>query len=149
MDGVYVNGHGPYRFLVDSGANLSLIDAGLARTIGLNPTSQVDLASATGKTPVSESDGNEIRLDTAKADSQKLLLSDLEAIHRFSSDIQGVLGQSFLSRFDYTIDLRGKSLGFGKQDKSGTRVSFKMINSRLAISTSLGELVLRIRGPPG
>ena len=31
VDGVYVNGHGPYRFLVDTGTMRNLIDADLAR----------------------------------------------------------------------------------------------------------------------
>jgi hypothetical protein len=30
VDGVYVNGHGPYRFLVDTGTNVNLIETDLA-----------------------------------------------------------------------------------------------------------------------
>src|SRR5579862_8304020 len=41
VDGVYVNGHGPYRFLLDTGANVNLIETGLARKIGMNATFQV------------------------------------------------------------------------------------------------------------
>jgi len=142
VDGVFVNGHGPYRFLVDTGTNVNLIDANLARSIGLNATFQVDLASATGKVPSPGSDGNEIVLDGVKAGGQKFLYSGLEAIHGFAPDVQGVLGQWFLSQFDYTLDLRGKRLEFGKQDRSGTRVPLTMINGRLAVSTSLGDLIL-------
>lgn len=142
VDGVYVNGHGPYRFLVDTGTNVNLIEANLAKSIGLNATFQVGLASASGKTSVPGSDGNEVALDSVKADGQKFLFSPFEAIHSFSPDIQGVLGQWFLSQFDYTIDLRGKRLEFGKQDRNGPRVPLRMINGRLAVSTSLGDLIL-------
>jgi hypothetical protein len=142
VDGVYVNGHGPYRFLLDTGTNVNLIDANLGHSIGLNVTFQVDLGTATGKTSVSGSDGNEVALDMVEAAGQKFLLSPLEAIHSFSSDIQGVLGQWFLSGFDYTIDLQGKRFDFGKQDRSGTRVPLTAINGRLAIHTSLGDLIL-------
>lgn len=142
VDGVYVNDHGPYRFLLDTGSNINLIETKLGRSIGMNATFQVDLTSAAGKTTVSGSDGNEIVLGSVKADGQKFLFSGLEAIRGLSSDIQGILGQWFLSRFDYLIDLHGKRLEFGKRDWAGTRVPLKFINGRLAVATSLGELIL-------
>jgi len=108
----------------------------------MNATFQVDLASAAGKVPVSGSDHNEVALDSAKADEQKFLFSGLAAIHNLSPDVQGVLGEWFLSRFDYTLDVRGKRLEFGKQDRSGTRIAYWVINARPVIATSLGDLAL-------
>jgi len=142
VDGVYINGHGPYRFLVDTGTNVNLIEAGLARKIGMNATFQVDLGSAIGKTRTAGSDGNEIALDSVKAAGQKFLFSELDAIHNSSPDVQGVLGEWFLSQFDYTLDLRGKQLEFGTQDADGNRTTFRMVNARPVISTSLGDLAL-------
>jgi hypothetical protein len=81
-------------------------------------------------------------LDGVKAGGQKFLYSGLEAIHNFAPDIQGVLGQWFLSQFDYTLDLRGKRIEFGKQERNGTRIPLQTINGRLAVSTSLGDLIL-------
>jgi len=87
-------------------------------------------------------DGIEVALDPVKADGQMFLFSQLEVILRRWPDVQGVLGQWFLSRFDYTLDLRHKRLTFGKQDRIGTRSRFSMINGRTAVSTSLGDLIL-------
>jgi hypothetical protein len=142
VDGVYVNGHGPYRFLLDTGTNVNLIDATLARKIGMTDTFQVNLASAAGSTSTRGNDGNEIALDSVKADNQKFLLSSLDAIHNVSPDVQGVLGEWFLAQFDYTLDLRGKQLEFGTQNLPGTRTPFRMINARPVLSTSLGDLAL-------
>jgi predicted aspartyl protease len=142
IDGVYVNGHGPYRFLVDTGANVNLIDLRLARKIGMDPTFHVELASAAGKVLTPGSDENEIALDPVKASGQKFLFSGLDAIHNSSPDVQGVLGQWFLSQFDYTLDLQGKRLEFGKLERSGTRSQFRMVNARPVVSTSLGDLAL-------
>jgi Aspartyl protease len=142
VEGVYINGHGPYRFLIDTGTNVNLIETGIAGKIGMNATFQVDLASAAGKIPSEGSDGNEIVLGSVKAAGQRFLILRADAMHGSSLDVQGVLGQWFLSRFDYTIDLRGKRLEFGKQDRSGTRTPFEMINARPVISTSLGALAL-------
>jgi hypothetical protein len=46
------------------------------------------------------------------------------------------------SQFDYTLDLRGKRIEFGKQERNGTRIPLQTINGRLAVSTSLGDLIL-------
>ena len=142
VDGVYVNGHGPYRFLVDTGANVNLIDLRLARKIGMDPTFHVELASAAGRVLTPGSDDNEIALDPVQASGQKFLFSGLDAIHSSSPDVQGVLGQWFLSHFDYTLDLRGKRLDFGSLEASGTRSRFRMVNARPVVSTSLGDLAL-------
>jgi hypothetical protein len=142
VDGVYVNGHGPYRFLVDTGADVNLIETNLARSIGLSATFRTHLASLTGVTVVPGGDGIEVLLDSVKAERQEFLYCGLEAFRDRWPDIQGLLGQGFLSQFDYRFDLRGKRLAFGKQDPSGTRARLRVISGRPAVSTSLGDLVL-------
>jgi hypothetical protein len=142
VDGVYVNGHCPYRFLLDTGTNVNLIETGLARRIGMNATFEVDLSSAAGKIPIPGSDGNEVELGAVKANEQKFLFSGMDAIHHLLPDVRGVVGQWFLSGFDYMLDLRGKRLEFGKQNVSGKRSLFRPLNGRAAFSTRLGDLVL-------
>jgi hypothetical protein len=142
VEGVYVNSHGPYRFLLDTGTNVNFIEANLARSIGLTATFRTPLTSSTDATSVSGVDGIEVLLDSAKTEGQKFLFLPLKAIHDITPGIQGVLGQEFLSRFDYTLDLRGKRLEFGKQDRNGTHAQFKMINAEPVVSTSLGDLIL-------
>jgi hypothetical protein len=141
-DGVYVNGHGPYRFLVDTGANVNLIESKLAQSIGLTATFRTELVSSTGMIVVPGSDGIDVLIDSVRAEGQKFLFLRLETLRDRWPDIQGVLGGCFLSRVDYLLDLRGGRLAFGKQDASGTRTSLRTINGRLAVSTSLGDLVL-------
>jgi hypothetical protein len=142
VDGVYVNGQGPWRFLLDTGANVNLIETDLARKIGVKATSNVELASSSGKASMPQSDGNEVLLDSAKADDQRFLLTGLEAIHKLDPEVRGVLGQWFLAHFDYALDLKAKRLEFGKVAATGARTSFTMVNGRLVVPTSLGGLVL-------
>jgi hypothetical protein len=126
VDGVYVNGHGPYRFLLDTGTNVNLIEKRLAGTIGMNAAFHTDLESAAGKTRIGGSDANEVELGPEKANGQKFLYSGLEAIHSLFPDVRGVLGQWFLSGFDYILDLRGKQLEFGKHSLNGKRSQVRM-----------------------
>jgi hypothetical protein len=142
VDGVYVNGHGPYRFLVDTGSNVDLIETELARKIGMKPTFVVDLASSSGKVQTPGSDGNQVTLDSVEAGEQKFLFTGLEAVHKLDPDVRGVLGQWFLSRFDYLLDLRARRLDFGKRERNGTKAAFTFNNARPVVSTSLGYLIL-------
>ena len=144
VDGVYVNGHGPYRFLVDTGTTSNHLEPKLARSIGLKVTFRTELASSAGVTIAQGSDGIEVALGPVRADGQMFLFAGLEAVHQLSPDIQGVLGQAFLSRFDYLLDLRGQRLEFGTWGPSGrgTRVPFRNIHDRPAVDTSLGLLLI-------
>jgi aspartyl protease len=142
VDGVYVNGHGPYRFLLDTGTQLNHLDPKLAKSIGLKATIRVEVISAFAVIQAPAAEGIEIALESVRAGGQKMVFSDLEAVHQLGFDIKGVLGQEFLSRFDYLLDLRAKRLEFSKQDRVGIRAEFQKIHGQQAVSTSLGWLLL-------
>ena len=142
VDGVYVNGHGPYQFLVDTGTNMNLIEPDLARKIGMNSTFENRVDSAVGTELMRGSDGNVVELGPVRADRQRFQFSRLDTLHILWPDAQGVLGQSFLSGFDYMLDLRGKRLEFGKQEPTGSRSPARMLEGRPTVTTSLGDLVL-------
>jgi Aspartyl protease len=143
VDGVYVNGRGPYRFLVDTGATMNHLEAGLARKAGLRPTFQTELISSLGTVRVPGSDRMTVALGELQAEEQPFLFAGMEVVHGLSADIQGILGQAFLSRFDYLIDLRGKRLVFGKQEEAGgKRAQIQTLGGRTVVATSLGDLAL-------
>ncbi len=142
MDGVFVNGHGPYRFLVDTATTMNHMEPGLARSIGLEATFRTRLSSSVGDVEALGSEGIEIVVGEARAGGQQFLFAGMEVVHELAGGIQGILGQSFLSRFDYFLDLKRKRFEFGKQTVTGNRSPFRVHEGRNVISTSLGELVL-------
>src|SRR5215475_4489869 len=113
VDGVYVNGHGPYRFLIDTGATFNVLNAKFAASIDLPVTFTTTLTSSSGVTTARGTDDAEIRLGSSVAARQPLLFSNDDALREISADIQGVLGQAFLLGFDYLLDLRGGRLTIG------------------------------------
>ena len=122
VEGVYVNGHGPYRFLLDTGSNTNLIDEKLAQSIGLKASFRSELASSTGVTVAPGSNDVQVVLDSLKSDPQKFLFLRL-AFHDRWPDLKGVLGQGF-PRCGNSIThwtCGAKQLTFGSQDLSGTR----------------------------
>jgi hypothetical protein len=142
VDEVYINGQGPLRFLLDTGAATNQFDAALARKLGLEASFQVELATVGGTTRVQGGRVAQVKLGTAEASSQEFLFTTLDAIHTLSASVEGVLGEEFLSRFDYLLDFRNHRLAFGVQAPDGAHTSFRMIEGIPAIQTSEGELIL-------
>jgi len=144
VDGVFVDGHGPYRFLVDTATTANHIEPGLARSIGLKASFRSELTSSIGVIEVLGSDGVEVALGPVRADKQRFMFAGMDVVHQISPTIQGILGQQFLSRFDYLLDLRAGRLEFGMQAPGGRRkqVPFRNLHGRPVVSTSLGELAV-------
>jgi hypothetical protein len=139
---VFLNGQGPFRFLLDTGAQTNQVEATLARKLGLAPSFQVELATASGATRVPGGRVAAVALGEASAADQEFLFTNMDGVHALSPEIQGVLGQEFLSRFDYLLDFRGRRLVFGAAVPDGARMPVRTVNGRMAISTSSGDLVL-------
>lgn len=142
VNGVFVNGHGPYRFLIDTGTNVNLIETDLARKIGMNPTFEDRVESALGMSLMPGSDGNLVELSPVRSPNQRFQFSKLDSLHTVWPDVRGVLGQSFLACFDYMMDLQHRILEFGKQERSGYRTPFRLHEGRTTLATSLGDLVM-------
>jgi len=141
-DGVFVNGHGPYRFLVDTATSANHIEPALARSIGLVATYRTELSSSVGKILATGSDRVRVELGEVRAEDQHFLFAGMEVVHQLAAEIQGILGQEFLSNFDYMLDMRGRRLDFGKRDSDGQRAAIHLTNGRAAVSTNLGDLLL-------
>lgn len=141
---VYVNGSGPYRFLVDTGTSMNHLDPKLASRLGIRPGFRTELISSAGLVMSTGAAHIAVRLGEAEASDQSFLFSGMDAVHESFRDVQGVLGQEFLSHFDYLLDLKGGRLEFGSQEPQPekSRVAIRTVTGRPAIETNLGTLVL-------
>ena len=90
---------------------------------------------------VSGSDDVRLRIGT-KAAATELLFTNMETVRELSKDIRGVLGQTFLSRFDYLLDLRGRRVVLGAQSQEGLRAEMDISTRLPTVFTSLGRLVI-------
>src|ERR1700722_8909365 len=48
VDSVFLNGEGPFRFLIDTGAQSNQIEASIARQLRLTPTFRTEMATVAG-----------------------------------------------------------------------------------------------------
>jgi Aspartyl protease len=100
---VSVNHTGPYNFLLDSGAQITMIDLSLSAALHLD-TQGAAVVTGVG----SGRSASYAQLDLVEAGShavakQKVLVYDLQ---NFPADLhlQGILGEDFLEQFDLLID---------------------------------------------
>lgn len=143
VEGVFLNGQGPLRFLLDTGAQSNQVEASIARKLGLTPTFQTKMDTVSGTIHVAGGRIAEVSLGSARASNQEFLFTAMDGVHALSAQIQGVLGQEFLARFDYLIDFANHRVVFGAGvPEAGRRVDFERIDGRPAIETSEGKLVL-------
>lgn len=143
VEGVFLNGHGPYRFLLDTGSQVNQVEASIARKIGLAATFQVKLATTTGAIPADGGPVAEVSLGSTSVSNQVFLFTALNAAHVLSGEIKGVLGQEFLAHFDYLLDFAKHRLVIGgPPPDGGSRLGFETINGCPVIETSEGRLVL-------
>jgi hypothetical protein len=147
VDCVLLNGQGPFRFLIDTGAQANMLDPKVAQSAGLRSSSEARMVSAAGAATVAAADDLEVALGSVKADHQHFLFGGMETIRRLIPGIQGVIGQDFLSHFDYLLDFQNRRLKFGKAERAGTRVKIQTVHGVPALSTSLGLLLLDSGAP--
>ena len=141
-DGVFLNGQGPYRFLLDTGSEANLLDVVLAGKLGIEPEFQARLITAAGTTAVNAGSVERVLLGPAEASHQDFLITSLDGLHALSPDIRGILGQPFLLNFDYMLDFEHHTLTFGAAPDEGSPIPFQFIHNRMAVPTSEGDLVL-------
>jgi len=142
VDGVFLNGHGPYRFLLDTGSQSNQVDSSLARKLGLAATLQLDLETPSGDSAVRGGRVSKVTLGPVEATDQEFLFTPFGDLSTLPPDIRGILGQEFLAHFDYILDFQHHRLTFGEPSASGVQTGFRLIFGRMAVSTSLGDLVL-------
>jgi hypothetical protein len=102
---VSVNHSGPYNFLLDTGAQMTMVDPALAAELHLNTQGSAGVAGVgfLASAPVAQLDLLEVGSHAVA--NQKVLVFDFENSHSVDLHLfRGVLGEDFLGEFDMLID---------------------------------------------
>jgi hypothetical protein len=146
VEGVYVNGAGPFRFLLDTGAQSSSIRLDVARELHLKPAYRVNVATNAGSHEMIGTMVDRISLGDRPVERVELVMHDLAGIGCLDRRIQGVLGQNFLSKFNYLLDYKNRRLVFddAPQPPPGARIKFERIDQCPAIQIEGPRKPLRL-----
>jgi predicted aspartyl protease len=135
---VYLDGRGPFDFLLDTGTNSTIVTPEVAAVLDLRPEDRVTLITAAGARDVPRARLHRVAVGGSAAADVEALVSGLEELRRLDPRLCGVLGQNFLGRFDYTLDYGGRTLEFDVagegEPPSGERVPYALEEGKLIVA---------------
>ncbi len=102
---VYLNGQGPFRMMVDTGAASCMIRPSVAKRLGLRPAYAVEQVSLAGAKRVPAAILDDLRIGTVRNRGLEVIITDVSL-----PDVDGVVGQNWLLQHDYLLDYRGRRL---------------------------------------
>jgi predicted aspartyl protease len=104
------NDQGPFDFVFDTGTNTTIVDPSLARRLSLVAQDRIQLSTLGGTQTVIRSSMRTLATGAAHAENLEVLVQDLSELRNVDSHIQGIVGQNFLSHFNYLLDYRRHAL---------------------------------------
>jgi hypothetical protein len=116
---VVVNGTGPLVFVLDTGASTTIIDRDTARELRLSAVGSASLFTVAGTTTAPVYRVGTVAVGAQAVETLEAASADLSDLKAIDPDIRGVLGQDFLSRFNYLIDYQGRVVEFDGSRDSG------------------------------
>lgn len=109
---VRINNSCPYEFLVDTGAQISVVEPALANELKLEPVGTLNVVTVTSDVEVPLVSAAFVEVGPVSVQAMRMAVEDLAPLHRESPAVRGILGNNFLSQFDMLIDNRHKLLCF-------------------------------------
>ena len=150
---VKVNEHGPFEFILDTGAGTSLLSSELADNLKVKVLGSKEGQSAGGRVSVSLAKIDSLAVGGARLSDVDVGIVDLKHIGAaVGAQIDGDLGYNFLRHFRVTIDYSKSQIRFEdpKQFDSFTRSARTEIPLRLASPAKplvLVDVYANARGP--
>jgi predicted aspartyl protease len=113
---VKLNGAGPYDFMVDTGATVTVVDSALFQELGLHAEGSLRIVSSAGAT-------NQILSRVKEITLEDLSVRDITVVSMQSplgkSDyrrVRGILGENFLRHFDILLDNQNRTMTLDAAD---------------------------------
>lgn len=141
---VSIGTEGPYRFLVDTGSQTSLIDPKLAARINLKPEFRVEVLTQNSTRLLPALKVNTLRIGQKGLGEVEVVFHDLAEARRLDSSVKGVLGLNALAGLDFALSPRDGRLDLTAGRPSGEVVPFHRVEDRIAIAARMGRETLTL-----
>ena len=99
---VFLNDSGPYKFLLDTGASITVLATRLARQLNLRHGRTESLAGAAGNLPVNIRTLETLRLGDIRIKHAEVAVADFDLMR--SLNVDGIVGANHLMSFSVSID---------------------------------------------
>lgn len=97
---------GPFDFVLDTGADTTIVDSSIAGKLGFAALDTIRQSNLTGSQMVEYGTITSLSAGPVRADHLLVLVESLAVVRRIDSHIVGIVGQNFLSHFNYLLDYR-------------------------------------------
>lgn len=101
-----VNGAGPFKFIVDTGASRSIIADDLAADLAAPVVAKSEVVGSAGSDMRFVVRLGSVAVDAARVEALLAAVVPAATLSRLGRGVRGLLGQDFLSAFNYTLDYR-------------------------------------------
>jgi len=136
---VYVNGTGPFDFLLDTGTNTSVIDPELAHALSLKPVDRLLITTPNDTTAVPRAWLDKVAIGGKRVDNLEVVITDLKNICQVAPKARGVVGQNFLRSVNYLLDYQHHRIDF---DEAGEIVQ-KLKGNRIPVQDEEGKSLIK------
>ncbi|MCP4143886.1 MAG: hypothetical protein GY752_01235 [bacterium] len=134
---VMINGQGPFQFIYDTGAGMTVIDKGLAESLGLSMQGEIEGGGVgEGSVNISLAVGVDIGMQGVEVLDQTIATLNIQGTleERIGTRVDGILGFGFISRFVTEVDYANSRIGLHdpktfKYQGDGVVVPMSMDNS--------------------
>jgi hypothetical protein len=142
---VKINGSGPYEFMVDTGAQITVIDPYLAQQLKLEATGSVNIVTVVSHVEAPLVSAKEMMVGPVSAQGLQMAVEDLGPVQADYPSLRGILGNNFLSRFDLLIDYGHRMLCFDDSHRiqgslRGQRIPIR--HGAASVSDSAADAIL-------
>lgn len=107
-----INGSGPFEFLVDTGAQITVVEPLLARELNLPAAGSLEVITVLSHVDVPLVSATVLEVGRTSVRGVHMAVEDLGSIQAENPGVRGILGNNFLSRFDLLIDNSRKMVCF-------------------------------------
>jgi predicted aspartyl protease len=122
-----INGAGPFKFLLDTGASRSIVADDLATDLGAPVVATSEVVGSAGSDMRFVVRLDSVAVDSARVDALLAAAVPAASLSRLGRGVRGLLGQDFLSAFNYTLDYRRARLTWDEALTCDGRGAVRMI----------------------
>lgn len=140
---VMINGTGPFDFIFDTGTSSTVIDLDLATQLLLSPIGVSRGLTVTGSQTLPRYQIDTLSLGPKSVQKLTVVCAEMRGQHEINSRIRGLLGQNFLSGFDYILNYHDQRIEF----EEGGEFDSTLAGTRLPVERNRGRVLITAEGP--
>jgi predicted aspartyl protease len=136
---VFIGARGPYRFVVDTGAETTVIDPKLAKELRLQPEFRVELITQHSRRVVPATKARNLRIGDTVLPETELVIHPVAESQRFGQPVRGLLGLNALAGRSFSLTPAAGRLELDGARPSGDAVPLRLVEGRIALTAAMGE----------